>query len=850
MPPRKGKFSSRRDDIELEKVTRTTRSVKSSQNVATKNNYDEKPLIQKKSYAKSNSSQVGKISPSTRNIRPRKAVTKEVLDKKIVSTSTAKNHSRISVEKKEKPSNIGKNEGSDESIEIIGARRKRKVEDREICVEKNTSRTRSCRAKIDIVPSAVPEKKRKISLKKSKENKPADQITSRNRRVNAKRVKTEAVAPRNLPKKKKMNEEKGIKIIPPVTTKKVLTSEAILNLLSDSEEEYCRSAGKKSAISPKKSRQNNKSRSSFFESGHQPLVNASQFETSKNTSQVPIWKKMEQLKKVDEFTGGDVYDPQAYVSDIEPKDKKKKARKRKKDTRAIIVFGDKNARQAIKEAHNLKTPKVTKKNGGKIGGAAIPCAMVMPAVGDVSSDVSSGAHNYFDSFQGSVATIPSIQIEEVEPVAVQLVAVQPESQPQVIQPQHINPSSLKTGCNSLNVVQTTPVIPKNFSKRLKLQKENVSTPKLVEIPKKTETTKEMIKNAFGFDSEDDEDEMSCSDSILSPVKKLPGGNSFFDASKQFDSRMSVASFRDYEPVKSSLWRFEVEQCSKPRADLLRQVQAMEKQKLEQGLAKVKNKKFTKISRTSPRKLPPPITISDMATTTSFANIEDPSSNIENFVHTNTDSKRIQHEATLNLVESKDTAIADAESVNTAVKESQDEVDGLSQPIRTSPRKALSVQNAYDVLKSAQTTQASKPVKLKKFTKKMSRKKILNDSSLMEDPVSEKINKNGQLRKKVLRKKGRTSHTDDKIKDGECISVIVSDKENCKQSNSLEANQTLPVKTYSMNISKRKDVNRTVSCDQSSTLYKKPTKKDKKIQNWANHQTSHFSEIDDFDISFI
>ena len=61
-----------------------------------------------------------------------------------------------------------------------------------------------------------------------------------------------------------------------------------------------------------------------------------------------------------------------------------------------------------------------------------------------------------------------------------------------------------SGCNSLNVVQTTPVIPKNFSKRLKLQKENVSTPKLVEIPKKAETTKEMIKNAFGFDSEDDE----------------------------------------------------------------------------------------------------------------------------------------------------------------------------------------------------------------------------------------------------------------------------------------------------------------------------------------------------------
>ena len=149
MSSRNRKFPPRIDDNELEKVTRTTRSVsvKSSQNVATKNNYDEKPLIQKKSHAKSISSQVGKISSSTRNVRPRKAVTKEVLDKEIFPTTTAaKKHSRISIEKKEKTYNIGKNEGSDESIEIVGARRKRKVENHEICVEINTTRTRSCRS--------------------------------------------------------------------------------------------------------------------------------------------------------------------------------------------------------------------------------------------------------------------------------------------------------------------------------------------------------------------------------------------------------------------------------------------------------------------------------------------------------------------------------------------------------------------------------------------------------------------------------------------------------------------------------------------------------------------------------
>ena len=79
----------------------------------------------------------------------------------------------------------------------------------------------------------------------------------------------------------------------------------------------------------------------------------------------------------------------------------------------------------------------------------------------------------------------------------------------------------------------TPVIPKAFAKRFQIQKDHVSTPKLADL-KKDETVQDMIKNAFGFDSEEDEDDMSGGESIISPVKKM--ATSFLEVSKPYDSR--------------------------------------------------------------------------------------------------------------------------------------------------------------------------------------------------------------------------------------------------------------------------------------------------------------------------
>ena len=81
---------------------------------------------------------------------------------------------------------------------------------------------------------------------------------------------------------------------------------------------------------------------------------------------------------------------------------KKKTRRKKKDTKAILVFGDKNQRKqvenAVKESHHLKTPAVRRK---KI--EAEPPRIKITNFGlekegalGYSSDFSVGAQNYFD----------------------------------------------------------------------------------------------------------------------------------------------------------------------------------------------------------------------------------------------------------------------------------------------------------------------------------------------------------------------------------------------------------------------------------------------------------------------
>ena len=102
--------------------------------------------------------------------------------------------------------------------------------------------------------------------------------------------------------------------------------------------------------------------------------------------------------------GEEEFGPEEELANI-----KKKQRRKKKDTKAILVFGStkekKEIEKAVKESHNLKTPGGAKKRAGKvvpkITRTSPPALPVLAAARQsefgYSSDFSTGAHNYFDS---------------------------------------------------------------------------------------------------------------------------------------------------------------------------------------------------------------------------------------------------------------------------------------------------------------------------------------------------------------------------------------------------------------------------------------------------------------------
>ena len=105
----------------------------------------------------------------------------------------------------------------------------------------------------------------------------------------------------------------------------------------------------------------------------------------------------------------DVFDPNCYGEEEFGPERdtgkvKKKIRRKKKETKAILVFGDKGQRQnvekAVKESHNLKTPGGPKRKPAVLQTKPLPS---LPSVCQIdsrigySSDFSVGAQNYFDS---------------------------------------------------------------------------------------------------------------------------------------------------------------------------------------------------------------------------------------------------------------------------------------------------------------------------------------------------------------------------------------------------------------------------------------------------------------------
>jgi hypothetical protein len=172
----------------------------------------------------------------------------------------------------------------------------------------------------------------------------------------------------------------------------------------------------------------------------------------------------------------------------------------------------------------------------------------------------------------------------------------------------------------------------------------------------------------------------------------------------------------------------------------------------------------------------------------------------------------------------------------------------------SPGKVSAPRNAFEVLKSARAKPA---VKTKKLTKKVSKNQKLDQSSICEPALADKINGNGRGRKRVQTKKkipradknmskvAVEEKSRSKVGSGEKNRKNSSDKENTGKE--ADMSNTSVFKTY-----RTKKDKPSVSFDQSipsSPKHKKPTQKEKKLDSWAALQTSHFSEVEEFDLSF-
>ena len=221
---------------------------------------------------------------------------------------------------------------------------------------------------------------------------------------------------------------------------------------------------------------------------------------SNKTSKVPVWRKQDISKCVpgNESNVGDVFDVDCYGEEEWGPEKgnkgaKKKVRRKKKETKAILTFGQKknpDVRAAVKLTHNLNTPEGLKKkkpkkrnlkvksqeeiakDDEKIAAIFNSPVKIVVSQPQYESDASHGAHNYFDSL------------------------VHPPGD-----------ESNRSGMfgDSLQIPSKgykTPVVPKRLKR---LQDNNSSTPNNMKTSSTTSTqsVKEQLKNAFGFDSEED-----------------------------------------------------------------------------------------------------------------------------------------------------------------------------------------------------------------------------------------------------------------------------------------------------------------------------------------------------------
>jgi len=529
----------------------------------------------------------------------------------------------------------------------------------------------------------------------------------------------------------------------------------------------------------------------------------------KGKDKVPVWKQVKLKSGDDSKTADDVFNPEKYgEEEFGPEDlnpKKKRVRKKKKDTKAILVFGGKSksgataksavneVKKAVKESHNLKTPEVEKKKGKK---AAVDGGkrLIQPIPNIFDNPPPSSLNN---QPKGPIIKVTNYSTDISHGAQnyfdSEIHHYEPGDDDHFDCPPDTGEDINRSGAfgASLSVPSKnykTPAIPKKISR---LQSDNSSTPNQKEASKPLPVTiKEQIKCAFGFDDSEDDEVVSENESLsISPVRKVTN-----PALEMLENESVLSSISGTNRLSSI-------QGSTLGANISRghQIPIIRKpaQPKKDGPFRLN--------------LPPP----------------------------NAHSVQRQLLAQVKALKEKDKKkkiIAGKKPSRFSPRKPMHSSTMHGDPIHSSTlldfeRDVPKPKNAYEMMKEASQNPREKTKKLvKKATKNPP---TLEQSSLYEDPPVDPCNL-------------------DKLSGQKSDIQKLSDKENSDINSPQKPKKPAVSRVY-----KRKSLNTSaavkpsVSFDQSvpKKTPKKVTKQEKAIKQWTQLQTSHFSEVDDFDLSF-
>jgi len=537
---------------------------------------------------------------------------------------------------------------------------------------------------------------------------------------------------------------------------------------------------------------------------------------------VPVWKQVNTSSSniklgVTTKSSDDVFNPENYgEEEFGPEDlnpKKKRVRKKKKDTKAILVFGGKaksgknaksvvnEVKKAVKESHNLNTPEIERKKtkkavvkGNKKLIQPIPNIFDNPPSSSLSHQPKAPiikVTNYSTDISHGAQNYFDSEIHQYEPCDDNDDFYECPDTGGEVNRSGVFGATLPVP-SSKNY--KTPAIPKKISR---LQSDNSSTPNQKDVSKPFPVTiKEQIKCAFGFDDSEDDEVVSENESIsISPVRKVSN---------------PALDMLDNESVLSSISTTSGASATNRLSSIQGSIMGVN---LSRGPQIPIIRKPAESKRNGPFRLnlPPPSTLS-----------------VERHLLAQVKALKEKDVKKKQMTGKKPSRFSPRKPIHSST------ING--DPIHSSTlldfdRDVPKPKNAYEMMKEASQNPKEKAKKLvKKVTKNPP---TLEQSSLYEDPPAEPCN----LAKLSDRKSDNQKH---------------SDKENSDNNSPLKPKKPVVSRVY-----KRKSMNASVaskpsiSFDQSipKKTPKKETKQEKAIKQWTQLQTSHFSEVDDFDLSF-